>query len=208
VGKNGKSSRKVGSMLVLLDCLSCDKCVSVFPNDANFSIPTPVETVAYEDVVVDGGGVRREAGGSWVVNKAEQWANLAEACNECGNCDVFCPEDGGPYVVKARWFARRDHFAESRLDGIHVSFADGLQIDARLQGARYQLTVKEKAVLSDGNIRAVYDPASGALLSAEGGPGRLSGAVFLTLKTLVRGVLDPARVNAISASLPGVTWPG
>ena len=27
-------------------------------------------------------------------------ANFADACNECGNCDVFCPEDGGPYLSK------------------------------------------------------------------------------------------------------------
>ena len=52
-GKNGKPPRKVGSTLVLLDCLSCDKCVPVCPNDANFAIDTPPEEVAYEDVVVD-----------------------------------------------------------------------------------------------------------------------------------------------------------
>ena len=55
-GKNGKPPRKVGSMLVLLDCLSCDKCVPVCPNDANFAIDTPPEELAYEDVVVDAAG--------------------------------------------------------------------------------------------------------------------------------------------------------
>ena len=28
----------------------------------------------------------------------------ADACNDCGNCDVFCPEDGGPYIEKPRLF--------------------------------------------------------------------------------------------------------
>ena len=63
-GKNGKPPRKVGSTLVLLDCLSCDKCVPVCPNDANFAIDTPPEELAYEDVVVDesgGDGARRRA---------------------------------------------------------------------------------------------------------------------------------------------------
>ena len=31
-------------------------------------------------------------------------ATSPDFCNECGNCDVFCPEDGGPYVVKPRFF--------------------------------------------------------------------------------------------------------
>src|SRR5206468_10764535 len=78
-GKNGKPPRKVGSMLVLLDCLSCDKCVPVCPNDANFAIDTPPEEVAYEDVVVDAaGGVTRAAGGLWTVKKPQQWANFAD----------------------------------------------------------------------------------------------------------------------------------
>jgi len=102
-GKNGKPPRKVGSMLVLLDCLSCDKCVPVCPNDANFSMPTPLEDVAFHDIV-DG---KQTDGGRFVVKKEEQWANFAEACNECGNCDVFCPEDGGPYVMRARFFGSR-----------------------------------------------------------------------------------------------------
>ncbi|MCU1278576.1 MAG: hypothetical protein JWM53_2122, partial [bacterium] len=121
-GKNGKPPRKVGSMLVLLDCLSCDKCVPVCPNDANFAIDTPPEEVAYEDVVVDAAGaMTRVAGGLWTVKKAQQWANYADACNECGNCDVFCPEDGGPYVMKARYFGSRVSFdASPGLDGLWI----------------------------------------------------------------------------------------
>ena len=37
-------------------------------------------------------------------SSAHQIANFADVCNECGNCDVFCPEDGGPYIVKPRFF--------------------------------------------------------------------------------------------------------
>jgi putative selenate reductase len=210
-GKNGKPPRKVGSTLVLLDCLSCDKCVPVCPNDANFSIPTAPESIAYEDLVADTAGViARVEGGVFEVKKAEQWANFAEACNECGNCDVFCPEDGGPYVMKARWFGARDTFEGSSLEGMHVYAEDGaLHVDARLGGARYQLIVKDgRALLSDEKIRATYDSQTGALVSAEslGGPHRLSGAVFLTLRALVKGALDPARMNPVSAALPGVSW--
>jgi putative selenate reductase len=200
-GKNGKPPRKVGSTLVLLDCLSCDKCVPVCPNDANFSIPTALEDTPFADVI-DGARVE---GGRFVVKKTEQWANFAEACNECGNCDVFCPEDGGPYVVKARWFGSREMFEGSRLDGMHLHDDGGLAVEARLDGARYGLRMVDgRAALTGDNVRALYDPATAELLSFEGS-GRLSGAVFLTLRALVRGVL--LRVNPVSAAVPGLSWP-
>jgi putative selenate reductase len=205
-GKNAKPPRKVGTTLVLLDCLSCDKCVPVCPNDANFSIPTAPEKISFVDLVAaDAGVVVEVTGGEWVVKKPEQWANFAEACNECGNCDVFCPEDGGPYVVKARFFGARETFERSTLDGLHLlREGDALWVEARLGGARYRLRLPGAgaAELDGGAIRARYDVATGALISAEAtGAGRLSGAVFLTLRALVRGVTDPARMNPVSAAL-------
>jgi putative selenate reductase len=214
-GKNAKPPRKVGSTLVLLDCLSCDKCVPVCPNDANFSLETALEEAAYEDVLLDEAGrVARAPGGAWRVAKPQQWANWADACNECGNCDVFCPEDGGPYVVKARFFGSRASFdASSALDGVYVEGdGAGLRVDARVDGRHYQLRVPASgpAVLDDGRVRARYELGSGALVDVEatgdGSPHRLSGAVFLTLRALVRGALDPRRLNPVSAAV-GHRWP-
>ena len=215
-GKNGKPPRKVGSTLALLDCLSCDKCVPVCPNDANFSIETPVEERSFEDVVVDElGAVARVAGGRWTVQQARQWANFADACNECGNCDVFCPEDGGPYVVKARYFGSRQSFdASPGLDGLYLERAgDGLRVQARVAGRACRLAlVGGRATVEDDIVRVHHDARTGAIVDAqliEGkcGPHRLSGALFWTLRALVRGALDPTRVNAVSVALPGVAWP-
>ena len=209
-GKNGKPPRKVGSSLVLLDCLSCDKCVPVCPNDANFSIDTPPEELGYEDVVVDAaGGVTREAGGLWTVKKAQQWANFADACNECGNCDVFCPEDGGPYVMKARYFGSRASFdASPGHDGLWIERAAGeLQVHARVAGKPCAMrTSGDEAIVDDGVVRVRYDRRRDAIVEAtlvDGarGPHRLSGTVYLTLRTLLRAVLDPQRVNAVSVRL-------
>ncbi|GIS37006.1 MAG: hypothetical protein Ct9H90mP9_0360 [Pseudomonadota bacterium] len=49
-----------------------------------------------------------------VLEKKHQIANFADFCNECGNCDIFCPEDGGPYVLKPRFFGSRESFREFR----------------------------------------------------------------------------------------------
>ena len=213
--KNGKPPRKVGSALVLLDCLSCDKCVPVCPNDANFTIATPPEEAAFEDLVVEGGAVARVAGGTFRVTRPEQWANYADACNECGNCDIFCPEDGGPYTAKARFFGSLASLEEAAsLDGLFIDEADGaLRVRARLAGRRFTLTVPAggaPAALEDGRLRVEYDPRSAAILSSRlldgDAPHRLSGAVFLTLRALVRGALDPGRMNPVSAAV-GAAWP-
>jgi putative selenate reductase len=215
-GKNAKPPRKVGSTLVLLDCLSCDKCVPVCPNDANFSIATPREQTAYEDVLLDAAGVvSRVAGGVFSVGREQQWANFADACNECGNCDVFCPEDGGPYVVKARYFGSFASFeASPQLDGLFIEPCDGgLRVRARLSGRGCALRLQPGvATLDDGIVQVHHEPQSGAILEVRVvagalGPHRLSGALFLTLRALVRGALDATRINPVSAALPGVSWP-
>ncbi len=36
--KNQKIPRRVGTRLALLDCITCDKCIAVCPNDANFAV--------------------------------------------------------------------------------------------------------------------------------------------------------------------------
>jgi putative selenate reductase len=211
--KNGKPPRKVGSTLVLFDCLSCDKCVPVCPNDANFAIDTPPLEVAYEDIVVDGAGVvTRVPGGLFVVGKAQQWANFADACNECGNCDVFCPEDGGPYLVKARFFGSRASFdASPSLDGVLIeSDGDGWRVRARVGGRPYALELLADAALLDDGVLQVRYGADGAIVDANargGGAHRLSGAIYWTLRTLLRGALDGARINSVSAALPGRVWP-
>lgn len=116
--KNARPPRKLGSHLALFDCVTCSKCVPVCPNDANFVFVLP----ATERPVVK---VRRE-GNAWVartdgtlrIEQKQQYANFADFCNECGNCDVFCPEDGGPYTIKPRFFGTvADWRAFSRLDG-------------------------------------------------------------------------------------------
>ena len=40
----------------------------------------------------------------------QQYLVFAELCNECGNCMVFCPENGDPAQVKAKLYLDRDRF--------------------------------------------------------------------------------------------------
>lgn len=118
---NRRPPKKVGTSLELFDCLTCDKCVPVCPNDANFTLSIPPMEVPIVTLSQRGGSWSGTDHGTLRLNKPHQIANFADFCNECGNCDVFCPEDGGPYVVKPRFFASLDGWRDAApLDGFYV----------------------------------------------------------------------------------------
>ncbi len=54
--KNKGVPRKIGSKLWLYDCVNCDKCVPVCPNDANFVYEGAAMAVTFDDVEIDAKG--------------------------------------------------------------------------------------------------------------------------------------------------------
>lgn len=135
--ENARAPRKVGSTLVLFDCLTCDKCVPVCPNHANFTYPVPATTVPVVKLsrASDGTWIRTSAP-PLVIEQKHQLANFADFCNECGNCDVFCPEDGGPYLLKPRFFGSEATWSKGA-DGVWVQ-PDGTT-HGRFKGQEYTL---------------------------------------------------------------------
>lgn len=143
--KNSRAPKKIGKHLDLFDCTTCDKCVPVCPNNANFVFDLPALDVPILKLRHGAAGFASEAAGRLETEKATQYANFADFCNECGNCDIFCPEDGGPYVVKPRFFrtvADWELFAE--LDGF-VLEPNGT-VRGRFGGQDFQLSPCAKGV--------------------------------------------------------------
>lgn len=161
---NRKSPRRLDSHLVLFDCVTCDKCIPVCPNDANFSFKLPVSELP--------SAIADCSSGHWVVHNKEplrlkqkhQIGNFADFCNECGNCDIFCPELGGPYKIKPRFFRSLDDWKEFG-DGFYLTLspgritilgrADGQEFDVswsgtqiRYQGSHFDVTFDEADVAS------------------------------------------------------------
>lgn len=163
--------RKIGSHLVLFDCVNCDKCIPVCPNDANFAWTVAPEDREYKDLVVAGDGRVTEAAEArrFTVEKAHQLACYADFCNECGNCDVFCPEDGGPYVQKPKFFGSRDTFMlGGARDGYVLEVEDGgaRRLRGRMRGLEVSLFVPSAtsaAVFSDGVVELPIGLEDGAL---------------------------------------------
>jgi putative selenate reductase len=87
-----------------LECnFICNKCVDVCPNRAN--IPITVDRDNFKDI--------------------SQILHIDWMCNECGNCETFCPHNGSPYKDKVTLFRNEREFNNSRNSGFYVSSDDG-----------------------------------------------------------------------------------
>jgi putative selenate reductase len=86
-------------------CLQCDEicnvCVSVCPNLANFSYN--IEPVSYslkKAVLQADGSISLEDDKLFAIEQSYQILNIRDLCNECANCETFCPSSGKPYSDK------------------------------------------------------------------------------------------------------------
>jgi putative selenate reductase len=202
--KNSKPPRKIGSHLTLFNCITCDKCIPVCPNDANFALAIDAETVPILELSHDGGRWRAETTGQLVFDQQHQIANFADFCNDCGNCDVFCPEDGGPYVVKPRFFLRESDWRESReLDGFQITRGEkGDTILARFDGREYRLEVREERYAFSGEgFRVTFDGAAPETTVTGDGPEEVDLTYCFIMDWMRRAVLDAATVNYVNGSL-------
>ena len=131
--------KKVDKHLDLFDCLACDICVPVCPNDANFAFPLDAATVQTYQLTVGAGGWAAQEGEILHIAGKHQIANFADACNECGNCDTFCPEDGGPQRVKPAVFASVAAMkARPERDGVCIQARPGEPtVHGQFHGAQY-----------------------------------------------------------------------
>ncbi|MCX6175654.1 MAG: putative selenate reductase subunit YgfK [Ignavibacteriales bacterium] len=75
----------------------CNKCVEVCPNRANVAI------ISNSDSFKD----------------QYQIIHLDQLCNECGNCETFCPYQGAPYKEKFTFFKSKNDYTQSTNEGFY-----------------------------------------------------------------------------------------
>ena len=160
--RNSKPPRKLGSHLELFDCVTCSKCVPVCPNDANFIFVLPRLEQPIQKVRREGDSWTGRTDGTLVIEQKQQYANFADFCNECGNCDIFCPEDGGPYIVKPRFFGTLSDWRElKQLDGFALERDAGeSRIWGRISGQEFSLASSGgRAKFAGPNFAVTLDPS-------------------------------------------------
>jgi putative selenate reductase len=109
-------------------CLWCDEmcsiCTTVCPNLANRCYEmTPCSYVLQKAVCTEDGIISYIDDGFFEVRQKYQIINIADLCNECGNCSTFCPTAGAPYKDKPRFFMTAKAFNQAQ-EGYHLAIVD------------------------------------------------------------------------------------
>ncbi len=102
----------------------CNKCVDVCPNRANVAI---------------------DVRNSGMFADPFQIVHLDAYCNECGNCETFCPYDGGPYKKKFTLFSLEEDFNNSENDGF---YPEGEDLMVRFEGKVYDCSIDGDGILT------------------------------------------------------------
>lgn len=167
-------------------CLQCDLvcnvCTTVCPNRANIALlslpmPHPVQVA-----VRDGDGVRVETLSNRRLEQSYQIVNIADACNECGNCATFCPSAGAPYRDKPRIHLSRESF-DNAPDGYLI--ASPARLEGKRGGKAFSLAAEKDAFVFE----------SDALIAHLDG-----GTLCATKVTLNGGVNEAALSGAVEAA--------
>jgi putative selenate reductase len=184
---NSKAPKKIDSALETFDCLTCDKCIPVCPNAANFAIDIPAGSYAAKGLSWGGGTHSSSTDDDVVLTKRHQIGTVADICNLCGQCDPWCPESGGPYIAKPNIFLDAASFdAHTDRHGFWVSKSRDKISWRDESGIRTSLIQ-----LDDGVEQFQVESGSVSLKGSEVisvlGGGEISGRQLTTLRLMLEG---------------------
>jgi len=122
----------------------CNVCVTVCPNRANLSYRAAETNFKLQTLTNTDGTIESEETGNLRVRQHPQVCNIADFCNECGNCRTFCPTSGAPYQDKPRICLSEEAYAPQEK-------AYRLFIRGGCKGILYKENGKEQELLLRGD---------------------------------------------------------
>jgi len=108
----------------------CEACVDVCPNRANITI----EVKGYE---------------------MNQIIHVDKMCNECGNCEAFCPYDSAPYKEKFTLFATEAGFEDSENEGFVLLSKEEKIVKVRLGGKLLDVKLTDNNTILPKDIESI-----------------------------------------------------
>ncbi|NNL20787.1 MAG: putative selenate reductase subunit YgfK [Ignavibacteriaceae bacterium] len=104
-----EQARKEAERCIYCDDI-CNICVGVCPNFANFAFESEKMSIPIYKISTSGSGKKSEVIDRFVAQQTNQILNVADFCNECGNCVTFCPTNGSPFEIKPRFYLTEESF--------------------------------------------------------------------------------------------------
>ncbi len=124
-------------------CLFCDEicniCVTVCPNIANYAYEIETGNYPVYQIKARGEEILSQVMGDITFSQKNQVLNIANWCNECGNCNTFCPTADAPYLSKPRLHLTKESFEAVENGYLYDNGIDGKAILCKLDGQRYVL---------------------------------------------------------------------
>jgi putative selenate reductase len=200
--KNASVPRRIDSHLTLFDCITCYKCIPVCPNDANFVYETQPTEIAYQDIEVDADGAWRRVGKQqmFLLERQQQIANFADYCNHCGNCDTFCPEYDGPYLMKPSFFGSQEAF---ELGAPHDGFCvlSRNEMLSRIASKTRRLSRHDDGfIIGSEELTLFVHKDRIEVLAPPNQTSRVDVGQLYALVALFEGILDPTRIHAVNTA--------
>ena len=87
----------------------CNICIGVCPNFSNVSFEAKKANIPIYEVTVNG-SVDTDIVNYLTIDQTNQIFNIGDFCNECGNCNTFCPTSGAPYITKPKFYLTEESF--------------------------------------------------------------------------------------------------
>ena len=136
----------------------CDVCVSVCPNLANQGFWIQPFSADLMKIVVENGNINVVFDTTFEITQNRQTYNIADWCNECGNCATFCPTSGNPYLDKPKVHLNQKSFDESPWGYIFENNGNEKIIKYKNNEKLYVLIIKNDVLLFENDeIKAKFD---------------------------------------------------
>jgi len=146
-------------------CLQCDVicnvCVSVCPNHAFLPFEIDPDNLYYPTVKYKEETFTVITDKKLDIHQPYQVLNIADWCNECGNCTTFCPTAGKPYKDKPRLYFSKDEFKNETSGFLLTRDGDFKQLTMKRNGALSVMSENWDAMIFENDdCMAVLDKKS------------------------------------------------
>ena len=142
-----------------------------------------------------------------MIKERHQIGNYADACNECGNCDVFCPEDGGPYIEKPRFFGSLEAYKKWPTYSGFVLQSDkkNVILFGRFKDQEFELHRDQKSsntVFKNHSVQVTLNSETNEVVDATGTANTVMDLrYYFVMNALLKGILNKDRVHFVNAGI-------
>ncbi len=137
----------------------CNICIGVCPNFANVSFEAKEVKIPIYSINING-SVKTKIVDYLNIEQTNQIFNIGDFCNECGNCNTFCPTNGAPYITKPKFYLTKDSFTKEDncyfMGNNIIEYKNGGRIEkVYLEGDNYIYTTDNTKITFNKNYEII-----------------------------------------------------